>query len=94
MDEPGPSRPRPLTPQVVSEVRQTTAILNQGPTPVSSSLSFATSAIQAVSTASIASTTTIASTASTSTATTSVLGSQGGVAVRVLRRYWFFFREN
>ena len=79
MDEPGPSRPRQLTSQVVSEVRKSTAILNQGPTPVSPNLTSTTSATQAVSVASIASTTTIASTALTSAATISVLGSQGGV---------------
>ena len=62
MDEPSPSRPRQLTPQVVSEVRQVTAILDQGPTSVSSSLTSTTSAIQALSTASIASTTAIATT--------------------------------
>ena len=62
MDEPSPSRPRQLTPQVVSEVRQVTAILDQGPTSVSSSLTSTTSAIQAVSTASIASTKAIATT--------------------------------
>ena len=37
MDEPGPSRPRQLTPQAVSDVRQATVILDQGPTSVSSS---------------------------------------------------------
>lgn len=99
MDGPGPSRPRQLTPQIVFEVRQATAILDQGPTPVSFSLTSTISAIQAVPTASIASTTIIASTASTSTAststaTTSVLGSQGGVEVTILHTYWFFFRGN
>ena len=79
MDEPGPSRPRQLTSQVVSEVRKSTAILNQGPIPVSLNLTSTTSATQDVSAASIASTTTIASTALTSAATISVLGSQGGV---------------
>ena len=63
MDEPGPLRPRQLTPQVFSEVRQATTILEQGPTPFTSSLTSTTSAIQAVSTASIASTTTIVLTA-------------------------------
>ena len=53
MDEPGPLRPRQLTPQVFSEVRQATTILEQGPTPFTSSLTSTTSAIQAVSTASI-----------------------------------------
>ena len=79
MDEPGPSRPRQLTSQVVSEVRKSTVILNQGPIPVSLNLTSTTSATQDVSAASIASTTTIASTALTSAATISVLGSQGGV---------------
>ena len=37
MDEPGPSRPRQLTPQAVFDVRQATEILNQGLTSVSSS---------------------------------------------------------
>ena len=37
MDEPGPSRPRQLTPQAVSDVRQATVILDQGLTSVSSS---------------------------------------------------------
>lgn len=91
MDGPSPLRPRQLTPQIVSEVRQAIAILDQGPTPVSSSLTSTISAIQAVSTASIASTTIIASTVSTSTATTSVPGSQGGVEVTILHTYWFFF---
>ena len=79
MDEPGPSRPRQLTSQVVSEVRKSTAILKQGPIPVSLNLTSTTSATQDVSAASIASTRTIASTALTSAATISVLGSQGGV---------------